>query len=293
LENVQRAFDILQVSRLAIVDIAGKYHARVEHNVQKNDDWRAVLDDATREVYTYSCAASSLVQAYRHLLSGWPEIKEKYDELKRALIDSSGVITFISALRTSNNHYEIIKASPSYSIKMGGEGEKEVKSAISFDRSAVLNSDEWNQKAKTFIADRKSLEVLELIDEHFKVVSYFKRVLVHRTEIRGDKLLRDLEKIAEVRRTIGQLVWLGIVLQQAAAGKLDPYEYLEGWFTENELKNIYGFPDHTSEQLEYMISLRDPFGFCESDTRKQLYRLFSVPLTKMPRQKPEPPIIEI
>ena len=115
LENVQRAFSILETSRLALIDIAGKFHARVEHSVFK-DEWEATLNEATGEVYTYSCAASSLVQAYRRLHSSWPEIQQKYDQLKSELIDTADVIKFISELRTSNNHYEIIRASPSYSI---------------------------------------------------------------------------------------------------------------------------------------------------------------------------------
>ena len=292
LDNVQRAFDILAASRLALIDVAGRFHARVEHNVLK-DEWKTALDEATREVYTYSCAANSLVQAYRGLLSSWPEIQKKYDQLKSEFIDTAGVIPFIAELRNSNNHYEIIKASPSFSITTRDKGKREVKSTISFDRSAILNSSDWKSKAKAFISSRESLEVLELVDEHFGAVSKLKKVLVHRTGIRGDTALRDLERIESARKAITERVWLGILLQQAIAGKLDPYEYLEGRFTEDELKNIYSLPDHSSDQIEYMISLRDPLGFCDIDTRKQLYILFSVPLTKMPKQRPEPRIIEI
>jgi hypothetical protein len=77
------------------------------------------------------------------------------------------------------------------------------------------------------------------------------------------------------------------MLQQALPKKLDPYEYLESWFSEEELEKIYSLPDHSSEQLEYMIALRDPLGFCDADTRETLYRLFSVPLDKLPQQEPE------
>ena len=76
------------------------------------------------------------------------------------------------------------------------------------------------------------------------------------------------------RKAIGEKVSLGIILQIAVPKKLNPYEYLDKWFTEDELKNIYSFDDHTKEQLEYMISLRDPFGFCDRHTREELYKLF-------------------
>jgi len=292
LENIQRAFEILQASRSALIDIAGKFHARVEHNTKRKDEWDTTLNDATREVYTYSCAASSLVQAYRHLLSAWPEIKDSYEKLKTQIIQPSGVIAFISELRRSNNHFEIVKASPSYSITNRGKGDREVKSSISFDRKAILESRDWNTKAKQFVKDRESLEVLSLVDDHFAVASDFKRLFIHRTGIRNDRSFRDLQKIAHAREVIGRRVWLNVVLQQALAANLNPYEYLESWFTEEELKNIYSFGDHTKEQLEYMIGLRDPFGFCDFHTRRDLYQLFAIPLDQMPNQEPEPPTVD-
>src|ERR1043166_8425969 len=68
--NVHRAFDILSLSREAFIDLAGKFHARVDHDMLGDDGYDRALSYATKEIYTYSCAAYSLVQAYRHLISG-------------------------------------------------------------------------------------------------------------------------------------------------------------------------------------------------------------------------------
>lgn len=107
-----------------------------------------------------------------------------------------------------------------------------------------------------------------------------------------DKGYRDIQRIQCARKVIAAKVWLGIVLQNAVPRKLNPYEYLPQWFTEEELKNIYSFDDHTREQLEYIISLRDPFGFCDRHTREELYKLFSVPLDLLPDQEPEAPRVD-
>jgi len=134
--------------------------------------------------------------------------------------------------------------------------------------------------------------VIDLIDEHFKLASRFKDIVLFRTGIHSDKGFRDYYKIIQARQVIAKRVWLGVVLQTALSTNLNPYEYLREWFTDDELKNIYSFGDHTKEQLEYMISLRDPFGFCDFDTRNGLYKLFSVPLSMLPEQLPEEPRVD-
>jgi hypothetical protein len=286
-ENVDRAFGILEASRSALIDVAGRFHARVEHNTLREDKLISALNEATKEVYVYSCASTSLVQAYRRLISGWPQLREGYELLKAETILPAGVIAFVDELRDSNNHYGIIRAIPTYSVQDRADTGKEIKSNFGFDRERILSSKDWNTKAKEFVRTQESLEVLKIIDEHYGIVARFKRIFPHRLGIRSDKPFRDLKRIRYAQDLVGKRVWLGLMLQQALPKKLDPYEYLESWFSEEELEKIYSLPDHSSEQLEYMIALRDPLGFCDADTRETLYRLFSVPLDKLPQQEPE------
>ena len=290
-ENVDRAFDILSASRCAFVDIAGKFHARVVHDLHRHDDREPALNEATKEVYTYSCAVTSLVQAYRHMVSGNDDFKRKYDALRAEIFSGSKIVRFFSDLRNNNNHIHILTASPHYTITTRFEGKREVKSGISFNRDLILNGD-WSKESKEFVTERDSLEVVELLDEHYKLASQFKSIVLFRTGIQFDIGYRDLARILHARKTVAARAWLGVVLQSAVPKKLNPYEYLSHWFTESELKNIYSFNDHTREQLEYMIALRDPFGFCDHHTRKELYKLFSVPLDLMPDQQPQKPRVD-
>ncbi len=162
IQNVSMAFDILSRSRMAFVDLAGKFHARVVHQLHKDEDREAALSEATKEVYTYSCAAESLVQAYRHMISGRAEIERKYNALRAEIFQNSTILQFIKGLRKSNNHVHILTASPHYTITNRFEGKPEVKSGISFNRAAILNSNEWSVGAKSFVAARDNLEVIEL-----------------------------------------------------------------------------------------------------------------------------------
>jgi hypothetical protein len=69
---------------------------------------------------------------------------------------------------------------------------------------------------------------------------------------------------------------LAIVLQSAIPKRLNPYEYLDRWFTKDELEMAYALADRSKDQVDYLISLRDPLGLCPEYTRSKLYKLFGV-----------------
>jgi hypothetical protein len=289
-QNVRRAFDILRSSRLDLIDLAGQFHARISQNLLDKEGRAAALSKATKEIYTYSCAALSLVQAYRHFVSASPRIAASYDELKSEVLSGKGVILFFSELRRANNHLHILAASPHYTISNDlRTGNRQVTSGITFSRELILSNSEWNEAAKSFVAARDNLDVISLMEEHFDLASKFNELFLIRTGVHSDKGYRDIERILSARKTMSYRTSLGVMLQIAIPKKLNPYEYLHRWFSESELEMIYSFPDHTKEQLEYMIALRDPFQFCDKHTRRELYKLFSIPLDLLPEQPEENP----
>jgi hypothetical protein len=277
--NVERAFDILSQSRAALIDLAGIFHSRIEYGLLARGEEKQVLSKATKEIYTYSCAASSLVQAYRHLISGRADIKAKYESVKNEVISNAGPIAFFTDLRRANNHLHILVATPHYSITNDfSSGKREVLSGIAFNRDRIIESKDWKPESKTFVSHRKNLDVLSLVEEHYAITAKFKRVVLTRTGIHSDKQIRDLRRINIARETMSYRNTLAIILQIAIPKGLNPYEYLERWFTKSELDRAYGLQDHTREQVDYLISLRDPLGLCPRDTREGLYKLFGAQL---------------
>ncbi|MEH2565956.1 hypothetical protein [Bradyrhizobium sp. AZCC 2289] len=145
---------------------------------------------------------------------------------------------------------------------------------MAFDRDKISRSGGWSGTAKSYVSSRDNLEVISLLEEHYAIVSEFNRVVLFRTGIHSSVGYRDLLRIYLARKTMSYRNSLALILQIAIPKKLDPYEYLLRYFTESELQNIYGLPDHSKEQVDYLISLRDPLGICPEDTRSQLYHLF-------------------
>jgi hypothetical protein len=277
-KNVLRAFYILEVSRSELIDLTGRFHYRVMHRPLTEIDIDAALGDATKTVYTYANAAESLVQAYRHMVPTGSKFSQEYEALKKELIEGVNVIKFFKDLRNSNNHIRILDAAPHYKITQSfSTGTTEVSSGLRFNARSILTGDKWSPQSKAMASTNEDLQVLNLVNEHFEIASAFHHDVFVRTGIHSDASFRDYARLKIARKSISYRVTLGIILQIAVPKKLNPYKYLHTWFTEDELARIYALPDHSKEQLEYMISMRDPLELCDTHTREQLCRLFSVP----------------
>ncbi len=273
LEGVNSAFVLLELSRDAFIEICGAFHGRVLHDSQNDlsmDLWRK---RATKEAFTYSVAAESLVQAYRHLLSKVPVIKGHYDILK-AEVFNDGTDKIIKCLRNANNHDGIFETVPNYKIELGDK--RTVSTQICFAKKEVFGSHSWSKKVLAHFEQSPSLEVIYFLNNHFEQAKKFKRLLPHRTGIDTDVSYRDYRRILLANKTQSQIMWVGVLLQQALPKMLDPYEYIERHFTVAELENIYSFKNGSKEQVDYMISLRDPIGLIDEKTVDDLYKIFRV-----------------
>lgn len=112
LADTKHRFKILERSHQDIVDIAGRFHGRVVHGGSWQDANDEIVLAATKEIFTYSVASTALVQSYRHLLSGAPELKEGYNLLRKEVFKDSAIVSFFSSMRNANNHDRIIVPNP-------------------------------------------------------------------------------------------------------------------------------------------------------------------------------------
>ncbi len=275
LENVRQSFNILELSRQAFIEIAGRFHGQVMYGDKGRHFFEDVIKQATKEAYTYSVAVSSLVQSYRHLVSDVPQIAEKYEKLKSEVFGDDGIVSFFSALRNANNHDRVIVASPYYNITFGEK--RDVVSRITFNPKEIIGNSNWSQAAQSYVAEMGEVQVIELINSHFKLAKKFMKLLPHRTGILESAEFRDYNKIRLANNICNQISSLGLFLQQTSSKILNPYEYLDRYFSGSEIENIYSFKNHSKAQVDYIISLRDPIGLIDQHTMSQLYQLFQVP----------------
>ena len=67
---------------------------------------------------------------------------------------------------------------------------------------------------------------------------------------------------------------LGILLKAAKHRGTDPYVHLRTYCTKEELERIRCFPSHSREQVDFMVTIRDPLGVCDMALKEKLYALF-------------------
>lgn len=275
LADVKRAFDILALSRQAFIEIVGRFHGQILHNYDYDGLFGDVSRQATKEVYTYSVAAESLVQSYRHLVSVAPKVEANYEALKKEVFGIDGIFAFIKELRVANCHVGVVTANPHYEVSFGQE--KKVVSGIAFDRTEFLGIKDLNKKVQAFVTNLDDLQIVDLINRHFKLAKKFFELVPHRTGILTSVEFRDYEKIRLANKIYSSVVSLQLVLPQSNSKTLNPYEYLDKYFSKAEIDNIYWFKNHSKAQVDYMINLRDPIGLVDTHLRSRLYELFQVP----------------
>lgn len=273
IKSATRAFAILKESRSDLIDIAGHFHYRIMHHPHTKESEEVALNEATKAVYTYANAAQSLVQAYRHLVASNISFVPGYEALKKEVFKDDPILKFLKDLRNSNNHIQILEATPYYRIELTSN---EVATDLRFNAETILLGDRWSPQSKHIAQTYENLGVIELVSKHFALVSSFHKKVFVRAGIYHRQELRDYKRLKLARETISRRFSLGLILQQALPRRLNPYEYLDEWFTEDELSRIYAYANHSKEQLDYMILLRDPLQLCDDSLRDRLYQLFSI-----------------
>lgn len=273
--NIGTAFQLLATSRLEIIKIHSQFHALVLHDTADKHSLSSTMEAATKEVYTFSCAAYSLVQAYRHLKSVAPQYDSQLEQLITEIFSNETVAAFVMGLRVNYNHNRLFKANPTYTVTTGET--RTVESNLKFDKQLLLQNREWKSAARAFLEKQDNLNVINIVNSYFKLAQNLHQQFQHRLGLQKDELFRDYVRLQQARKTIGDQVWLGILLQSVSKRNIDPYMYLDRYFTAEELTKIMCFDVHSKQQVDFMIALKDPLVLCSSDTRSTLYKTFGVP----------------
>lgn len=273
IENIETAFGLLSASRHEIIKIYGQFHAQVMHD-RSPGGLKAVIAAATKEVYTFSCASYSLVQAYRHFKSAVNECADSLDALIAEVFGGKPIGDFVKDLRKSYNHQRLFKANPSYKISLGAS--KTVETNLRFDRQILLQNTEWTAKGRQFLETASELDVIEIVNAYFALAEELQSKFAHLCGLTGRPLFKDYLHLRKARETISQQMSIGLLLQGVSKRSVDPYIYIHRFFTREEVEHVMCLPNNTAEQVDYIIALKDPLGLCSDDTRRSLYKLFNV-----------------
>jgi len=269
--QIRTAFGIHRNSFTLMIRDYGGFHAGLLY--RDIPDYNQLSAEITQKLFQFVFSASSLIQAYRRFLSAAPYYREPFERARCKIFDNPGLSAFVQNLRNCYSHRNIISVSPKSSIRMGEE--RGVLSSVEFDKSELLEIPKaWNVEARGFIENAERLDVMEIVSDYYTRTKKLYESYLSETGVVRSYGFADLARSREAQKAISRIIWLGIVMQNAKKNSINPYNYFSGYFTEEESQRIYCLPANSRQQVNYMISLRDPLGLCDDDLRKKLYELF-------------------
>ncbi len=269
---------MLRLSRDALNSIYGVYRSQAIHD-RNRPDIEGTLASATKEVFAFSFAASSLVAAYRRFESTAPNIAARFDQLRSDIFRDPLLPKFIQELRNNFGHSTLFAANPQYAVKLGAQ--RTVTTSLQFEIEQLSKAD-WKSEARQFIETTETLDVMQIASVYFELAAELHRRYLSETGLEHDTHFKDYLRLQAARQAASHELTLGLALQATKSRPVNPYPHLTRYFTTEELQRIRSLDDHSRAQVDYLIQLRDPIGLCSDELRNGLYHLFQV----SPRSKP-------
>lgn len=269
--QIETAFEMLVQARASLVELYGHYHAALVYDGFELTE--AVAWKTTHEVFNYVFSAFALVQAYRRFLKLDVPDKEGYNRVFQIAFDDAELMAFVQKLRNCYGHQMLIRVCPVGTISYGEQ--TEVKSALIFDKDLLISlPDAWNLEAKRFLERKEELNVLEIVSQYHRMASALFCSYGSATKASHTSGFREIVRCKQAITSASRVMSLGMLLQGAKQRGTDPYAHMKKHFTKEELERVFCFPSHSREQVDYIIKLRDPLGFCDESLRDRLYDVF-------------------
>lgn len=270
--QIEMAYEMLVQARASLIELYGHYHASLVYDgfaLTEEVAWKT-----THEVFKYVFAASALIQSYRRFLKFDIPDQDGYTRAFNLTFHDRELMAFVQNLRNCYGHQMLLQVSPKSTVSLGDN--RQAESALTFDKK-LLHSlpDAWNLEAMNFLKRSNELNVLEIISQYHQMASTLFHSYGNATGVTHSTGFKDVVRCKQAITSVGRMSSLGMVLQAAKNRATDPYAHLANDFTKEELERIHCFPSHSREQVDFMIGLRDPLGFCDAGLRKLLYDVFN------------------
>lgn len=217
------------------------------------------------------CAGGALA------LVGWSHRMEKkviittYEDKIKRLFDENPRHRFIQDLRNSLLHGYFLLADWQRLYS------KETQTFFLLKEERLLEYKKWHSLSKRFIVENpRGIDITSLFISYKRLVLGFHKW--YSSEILREKgaVISEYRQAENLLNRFGAHAEYRLVLTEAIKRKIDPYEHLEGRFSEDELKAIHSLPKNSKEQVDKIIEIVDEYGACDEELRNLVYKLFGI-----------------
>lgn len=226
---------------------------------------------AQKDVMAYCSLAFGALDTLRRIKGRRSDIEDKLWQAAAGCF-TSDVARFLKDLRNNLLHGSVVIPQWQISIQPSGP----VGSMI-YPKCMLLEFGDWSRGSKQYVSSIEGdhLDVAKAIGEHFRTLSKFDQNIQDIFNQNKTVAEQDFFNIEDSHKRFLRKQWITIFVEQVGKQK-DPYDYLHRYFSPEEVREILRRPNHSKEQVDFMIGLKGAEIDCDEELRRKLYNKFAV-----------------
>ena len=275
--GLRRGLDsLVQSARQAAIDVS-RHDAALgaladSRNFQDRVD-SAVGHVAQKDVVAYCALALGVRDTLKEIRRLRRDIGDEILDIENQVFGAD-ISQFLRKLRNNLLHGRVLV--PQWSVSFDGE-HRTGTGAMRYSVVDLEATGEWNTQSHRYMQSAA--------DEHLHLAAVVRDhcVLVNKLKSRLDALFArhmseaewDYWQIEDSHKRVLRRQWTKVLVGQVWDGK-DPYRQLHRFFEPEVLREILRYPQHSKEQVDFMIALKSTEIDCDDELRQTLYRVFGV-----------------
>ena len=227
---------------------------------------------AQKDVAAYCFLVIGVRDTLRRIEKHRMDINDSISLLQKELFDHDLSI-FIIDLRNNLSHGSVIVPKWQISYIEGNS-----YGSMRYERQELLEFGRWKPESKQYISrfGDAEINISHVVKDHFDLMSNLYRNLQDLFAINITDYEKDFFDIEDSHKKMIRRQWARILIEQMKEGKT-PYDYLHKFFTPQEVREILRKPNHSKEQVDYIISLKSVEVDVDEELRHLLYSIFEIP----------------
>ncbi|MDO8843834.1 hypothetical protein [Methylicorpusculum sp.] len=225
-----------------------------------------------RGIISSSMCAMALVDHSREFNKKYPV--NGYEDQIRKNFQANEVHKFVHGLRRFLSHIKFTKAN--WNIFHSETNIRNVVFILSKDDLMQFN--DWSSLAKSYIQSQEDgVDVESLFNEYSNQVKKFHNWLwAALFNGYGEKITQHLNYLKIIEGFSLESNWNLLLQQVLPQQKIDPYQHLDKYLTDEQLEDIYSFPFRSQQQVDRIIQLIDTHQICTGLMRSKVYDAFNI-----------------
>lgn len=228
-----------------------------------------------KELFTASASALAVVNAYRHIVDDEQGKGMKipgYEEKKDQMFANDEMHNFIKKFRDFIVHNYIVQPEHEVVFSLNGRSVDFV-----LQQEMLFRWPEWNKLSRDFIERYPNgINVESLFLSYTQKVKEFLNWFHSEVNRIYGIEISDYRRCEGLLKRYNSQTWWRIILNRAINLKRNPYEYLDRYFTQDQLNEIESFPHKSKRQVDRMIEILDDYEACDDEIRSLVYDLFEI-----------------